>query len=59
MGNQQWVDRYHGGTGDDLAYDLVADASDSVYVTGETVGSGTALSMGQSKYGTNGSRCGC
>jgi len=53
-GHQRWVARYHGGTGDDFAYDLAADASGNVYVTGETVGSGTGSDYGTVKYNAKG-----
>jgi hypothetical protein len=53
-GRQQWVARYHGGVSDDLAYALALDASGNVYVTGETVGSGSSADYGTVKYDARG-----
>lgn len=45
-----WVERYHGGSGEDRARSVVADASDNVYVTGESAGAGSALDIVTLKY---------
>jgi uncharacterized delta-60 repeat protein len=55
-GIQRWVDRYHGGVGDDFAYALAVDAAGNVYVTGESVGSGTGSDYATIKYGPRGRR---
>jgi hypothetical protein len=53
-GNQRWVARFHGGIGDDFAYDLTTDATGNVYVSGESVGEGTGSDYGTVKYNGEG-----
>jgi uncharacterized delta-60 repeat protein len=53
-GVRQWVARYHGGVGDDFANALAVDGSGNVYVTGESVGSGTFGDYGTVKYNARG-----
>jgi hypothetical protein len=53
-GQQRWIARFHGGLADDLAYDVATDASGNVYVTGETVESGTGSEYGTVKYDATG-----
>ncbi|MCH8275593.1 MAG: SBBP repeat-containing protein, partial [Armatimonadetes bacterium] len=54
-GNQQWARRYNGpGNGDDRAFALVVDSAGSVYVTGQSLGSGTADDYATLKYDPNG-----
>jgi uncharacterized delta-60 repeat protein len=54
IGLPRWVARFHGGLADDYAYDLTTDASGNVYVTGETVSSGTGSEYGTIKYNVEG-----
>jgi hypothetical protein len=54
LGQERWQARYDGGVADDYAYDLTTDASGNVYVTGETVGSGTGSEYGTLKYDATG-----
>ena len=54
IGVQRWVARFHGGLADDYPYDLTTDASGNVYVTGETVESGTGSEYGTIKYNAEG-----
>lgn len=55
-GNQQWVARYDGANSDDLSYALAVDTSGNVYVTGESVGSGTSSDYATIKYNTSGNQ---
>jgi len=55
-GTIRWLDRYHGGVGDDFAYALAVDAAGNVYVTGESVGSGTGSDYATVKYSARGRR---
>ncbi|HAV64470.1 MAG TPA: hypothetical protein DCY13_19140, partial [Verrucomicrobiales bacterium] len=50
-GQKEWVARYNGtGNGDDIGRALVIDAENSVYVVGESKGSGTDLDAAIVKY---------
>ena len=54
-GVQQWVARYNGpGNSGDGAYSLAVDVSGNVYVTGESLGSGTSLDYATIKYNSSG-----
>ncbi len=54
-GNQLWVRRYNGPVnGIDIAYALVVDDLGDIYVTGTSVGSGTAGDYATVKYNTDG-----
>jgi len=54
-GTEQWVVRYNGpGDGQDLAYAIAIDGSANIYVTGWSVGSGTAFDYCTIKYNADG-----
>ena len=54
-GDTVWARRYNGpGNSNDEAYDIAADGSDNIYVTGGSVGSGTGLDYTTIKYYANG-----
>ena len=56
-GIELWVRRYNGSVnGDESAHALAIDSSGNVYVTGESVGSGTAKDYATIKYATNGNQ---
>jgi len=56
-GNQLWVARYNGpGHGYDWPYALALDNSGNVYVTGESVGSGTNYDYATIKYSSDGNQ---
>jgi uncharacterized delta-60 repeat protein len=54
-GQQQWVARYNGpGNGTDAAFAIAVDDSGSVYITGDSFGSGTDFDYGTIKYNASG-----
>jgi len=54
-GVQQWVARYDGPVADaDIAYDLVVDVAENVYVVGESYGWGTNRDYATLKYNGDG-----
>jgi len=54
-GNQLWVSRYNGSTGnDDLAFANTIDPDDNIYVTGLSYGQGTLSDFLTIKYNTDG-----
>ena len=54
-GQEQWVARYNGpGNGSDYAYSLAVDADGSIYVTGESAGTGTDDDYATIKYNSSG-----
>ena len=55
FGNQLWVARYNGpGSGSDYAYSLDIDSNGNIYVTGESLGSGTSIDYATIKYNSSG-----
>jgi len=56
-GNELWVRRYDGpGNGSDAPTALAVDAVGNVYVTGHSLGSGTAFDYATIKYDTHGNQ---
>jgi len=54
-GDTAWVRRYNGpGNGNDYAFDIAIDDSESVYVTGSSLGDGTDFDCATIKYYPNG-----
>jgi Beta-propeller repeat len=54
-GQQQWVARYNGpGNGEDDAVGIATDGSGNVYVTGQSMGSGTGFDYATIKYDSAG-----
>jgi len=52
-GQEQWVARYNGGS-HDYAWAIALDGSGNVYLTGESIGSGTASDYATIKYDASG-----
>ncbi len=52
-GQEQWVARYNGGIRD-YAWAIALDGSGNIYVTGESIGSGTASDYATIKYDASG-----
>src|SRR6266496_1603514 len=52
-GREQWVARYNGGIRD-YAWAIALDGSGNIYVTGESIGSGTASDYATIKYDASG-----
>jgi hypothetical protein len=56
-GTQKWLARYNGpANSSDVAYAIVVDGSGNIYVTGNSIGSGTNFDYATIKYDTSGNQ---
>ena len=56
-GAQQWIQTYNGGNGDDVPRDMLIDANENIYITGESAGTiDTVFDYITLKYNSAGSQ---